>query len=65
MQKYCVNCGEPVVAARWNLGYHFCLPCGDKHARAYKHCIVPLAKSNYQPVTDLNTLKMLNKYAKT
>jgi hypothetical protein len=25
---------------------------------------VPLAKSNYQPVTDLNILKQLNKYAK-
>lgn len=61
---YCVCCSEPVNAQRWALGKHTCLSCGEKIARQYKHCIVPLAKSNYQPVTDLNTLKQLNKYAK-
>jgi ribosomal protein L37AE/L43A len=65
MQNYCVNCAEPVPTARWKLGYHTCTSCGEKLARAYKHCIVPLAKSNYQPVTDINTLKQLNKYART
>jgi ribosomal protein L37AE/L43A len=65
MQNYCVNCAEPVIQARWRLGFHTCLPCGEKQARAFKHCIVPMAKSNYQPVTDLNTLKQLNKYART
>jgi hypothetical protein len=44
---------------------HTCLVCGEKQARAFKHCIVPMAKSNYQPITDLNTLKQLNKYART
>ena len=65
MQKHCVNCGETVPLARWQLGYKTCVVCGEKLARSYKHCIVPLAKSNYQPVTDINTLKMLNKYART
>jgi ribosomal protein L37AE/L43A len=65
MQNHCVNCAEPVLLARWKLGFHTCLACGEKLARAYKHCIVPMAKSNYQPVTDLNTLKQLNKYART
>jgi ribosomal protein L37AE/L43A len=62
---YCVCCGDQVLAARWRLGFHTCLTCGEKRAKEYKHCIVPLAKSNYQPVTDLNTLKQLNKYART
>jgi hypothetical protein len=65
MQKHCVCCGQEVAKARWALGFHFCLDCGELRARAHKHCIVPLAKSNYQPVTDLNTLKQLNKYART
>ena len=62
---YCVCCSNDVNPARWRLGFHTCLQCGEKQARDFKHCIVPLAKSNYQPVTDLNTLKQLNKYAKT
>jgi hypothetical protein len=62
---YCVCCSADVLPARWRLGLHTCLQCGEKQAREYKHCIVPLAKSNYQPVTDINTLKQLNKYAKS
>lgn len=62
---FCVNCSDSVAPARWKLGLHTCLVCGEKHARQFKHCIVPIAKSNYQPITDLNTLKQLNKYART
>lgn len=61
---FCVCCSGDVNPKRWQLGYHTCLVCGDKQAKEYKHTIVPLAKSNYQPVTDLNLLKQLNKYAK-
>ena len=61
---FCVICSDDVKPERWRLGRHLCLVCGEKQAREFKHCIVPLAKSNYQPVTDLNTLKQLNKYAK-
>lgn len=60
---FCVNCGMDVAKARWALGHHFCLDCGELRARAYKHCIVPLAKSNYQPITNIQTLKQLNKYS--
>lgn len=62
MSYYCVKCSDDVAVGRWRLGIHLCLACGEKHARQYKHTIVPLAKSNYQPVTDLNQLKQLNKY---
>lgn len=60
---YCVNCSEDVNPLRWNLGFKTCLDCGEALARAVKHCIVPMAKSNYQPVTDLKVLKQLNKYS--
>lgn len=62
---FCVVCSADVNPQRWRLGHHTCLEHGEQLARQYKHCIVPLAKSNYQPITDLNTLKQLNKYAKT
>lgn len=62
---FCICCSADVNPQRWQLGKKTCLTCGERVARQYKHCIVPLAKSNYQPVTDLNTLKMLNKYART
>lgn len=62
---FCVCCGEDVNPQRWRLGHHTCLEHGEKLARAHKHTIVPMAKSNYQPVTDLSLLKQLNKYART
>jgi hypothetical protein len=37
-----------------------CLECGEKNALNYKHCIVPMPKSNYIVVTDLELLKGLN-----
>lgn len=62
---YCVCCTDEVNPLRWALGKHTCLQCGEKHARQRKHTIVPMAKSNYQPITDLNILKQLNKYSKS
>jgi hypothetical protein len=61
--KYCILCSDEINPARYGLGYKLCLNCGDKRAKEVKHCIVPLAKSNYQPVTNSETLKQLNKYA--
>jgi hypothetical protein len=34
--------------------------CGEEEARSYKHTIVPMPKSNYIVVTDLELLKGLN-----
>lgn len=61
---YCVSCSDDVNPRRWALGYKTCVVCGDKLARQHKHTIVPLAKSNYQPVRDIGMLKQLNKYSK-
>lgn len=41
------SCGEYVAVRRRNLGYRTCLACGEKQAKAVKHTIVPLPKSNY------------------
>lgn len=64
MCNKCVDCGEPILPkARRKLGYTTCLTCGDKHAKLVNHCVVPMAKSNYIHVRDLQLLKQLNKYA--
>lgn len=60
--KYrCVSCGEHVATLRWErAGMHTCLRCGESHAKATKHTIVPMPKSNYIVVTDTDLLKGLN-----
>lgn len=60
MNYPCIDCGGDVAELRWNLGYKICLSCGEKNAIAYKHTIVPMPKSNYIVVTDLELLKGLN-----
>lgn len=62
MAKPCNNprCSNDVPDARYALGYRSCLTCGEKTARLFKHCIVPMPKSNYIVVTDYELLKGLN-----
>lgn len=57
---YCVHCSDDVMPQRWQLGYHTCLPCGDKQAREHKHTIVPMHKSNYIPVFNRQDLVGIN-----
>lgn len=61
----CHRCDDKVAKKRWDLGYRLCLDCGDEVAEKRRHCIVPMAKSNYVVVTDRTLLKGLNKYANT
>jgi len=56
----CSQCGDTLSQGRYNLGYRTCLTCGEVVALKYKHCIVPMPKSNYIVVTDLSLLKGLN-----
>lgn len=63
-KHFCRECGEPVRAARYALGYKLCLLCGDEAAKKTRHTVCNLPKSNYILITDLNDLKGLNKYAK-
>lgn len=65
-KKLCNRCyAEFVEDERVVLGYLSCLPCGEKQAKRTRHCIVPMAKSNYIVVSDRELLKGLNKYAQT
>lgn len=61
----CVECGGFVDHRRYKLGYKVCLECGELAAKKTRHTIVPMSKSNYVVVTDLDLLKGLNKYAQT
>jgi len=58
--SYQCECGGDIADGRYKLGYKTCLSCGEKNALNYKHCIVPMPKSNYIVVTDLELLKGLN-----
>jgi ribosomal protein L37AE/L43A len=58
--QHCNHCGDDIADARYALGYKTCLSCGEQEARSYKHTIVPMPKSNYIVVTDLELLKGLN-----
>jgi hypothetical protein len=60
MSNQCNRCGDDIDDRRYKIGYRTCLFCGEEDARAYKHCAVPLSKSNYILVTDVNMLKQLN-----
>jgi len=56
----CLQCGMDFDWARFKLGYKVCMVCGDKLAKGVRRCVVPLNKSNYMMVTDMNILKQLN-----
>ena len=60
----CVNpkCQLPVQRERYINHSKLCLKCGEQKARQQTHCVVPLAKGAYQPITNLALLKGLNKY---
>lgn len=60
MTATCVSCGERFPAARFNLGYRLCLPCGETAAKKVRHCVVPMNKSNYVYVSDRALLSQLN-----
>jgi hypothetical protein len=55
-----VSLGESAVQAVEKAGYFTCLACGEEQARAVKHCIVPMHKSNYVVVSDRNLLTGVN-----
>jgi hypothetical protein len=58
----CRSCGELYDYRRRQLGYNFCLDCGDFLAREERlgWCIVPLPKQGYTIVNDKHELKQLN-----
>jgi ribosomal protein L37AE/L43A len=62
----CPLCDQPFDLRRKQLGYNFCLDCGDFHAAQQRAgwTIAPIAhKQGATLVTNRNDLKGLNKYA--
>jgi ribosomal protein L37AE/L43A len=62
----CPSCDQPFDLRRKQLGYNFCLDCGDFHAAQQRAgwTIAPIAhKQGATLVTNRNDLKGLNKYA--
>lgn len=57
----CTHCyGGHVEYRRWKAGYTTCLPCGEELAKARKHTIAPMHKSNYMVFTNPDDLKGIN-----
>jgi len=56
----CLQCGNDFDWARFKLGYKVCKLCGDKLAHKVRRCVVPMHKSNYVMLTDLQDLKGIN-----
>ena len=56
----CIACKDIIVKGRAKLGYDTCLKCGEIIAKKVKHTIVPMHKSNYVPIFDLQDLKGIN-----
>ena len=64
-KAHCVSCAQPYDLRRKQLGYNFCLDCGDYQATKHRSSwtIAPIAhKQGATLVTNLNDLKGLNKY---
>ena len=61
---FCVNphCQADVPRERYLKISKLCLVCGERKAKQQTHCVVPLAKGAYQPITNMELLKGLNKY---
>ena len=62
---FCRSCDQPYDLRRKQLGYNFCLDCGDYKAREQRAgwTIAPIAhKQGATLVTNRNDLKGLNKY---
>ncbi len=60
IKPQCIICDDIYDARRAHAGYHTCMPCGDAVARASIRTIVPMHKSNYMLITDLDDLKGIN-----
>jgi hypothetical protein len=55
---YCHDC--TVDPRRVKLGYKSCMDCGEDISRKKRHTIVPMHKSNYVVLTNMDDLKGIN-----
>ena len=59
---FCRSCDQPYDLRRKQLGYNFCLDCGDYKAREQRAgwTIVPTPKGHYTRITSKEELLHLN-----
>jgi ribosomal protein L37AE/L43A len=57
---HCHNCGEEYSTKRWKLGYAVCMPCGERLSKQTIRTVVPMHKSNYMMITNMEDLKGIN-----
>lgn len=65
-KAHCISCDQPYSQRRKELGYNFCLDCGEYQATKQRAgwCVAPIAhKQGATLVTNFNDLKGLNKYS--
>jgi hypothetical protein len=55
----CQTCGEEFPLARYKLKYKVCIGCASKQPPPIR-TVVPMHKSNYMMITDLEDLKGIN-----
>lgn len=56
----CTHCNDLIPVGRWDIGYTTCHSCGEQLAKRVRHTIVPMHKSNYMVISDLQDLKGIN-----
>jgi predicted nucleic acid-binding Zn-ribbon protein len=60
----CIRCGEFFLDERQEMGFYRCIPCNTQYAKArgdeIKMQSVPLNKSNYFYISDMEMVKQLN-----
>jgi ribosomal protein L37AE/L43A len=59
-EPQCKLCGDSYDARRYNIGFVFCLPCGDEIAFSVKRTVVPMHKSNLVMITNRDDLIGIN-----
>jgi len=59
-EPQCKLCGDTYDIGRFDIGFRFCLPCGDEIAKAVKRTVVPMHKSNLVMITNREDLIGIN-----
>ena len=59
---HCSRCGDEIERKRSEMGYKYCLLCGEELAIAERKswCVAPMHKSNYMLITNMQDLRGLN-----
>ena len=59
---HCIRCGGEVGRERGEIGYKYCLMCGDDVAKEERAswCVAPMHKSNYMLFTRVEDLAGIN-----